>query len=92
MCTIVLLHQERVVWWLACISGTGPNVALIPHSPKYDDVLCGCSAAAAFAEGMSLADKSGLKQDDLLDVLGLGAMANPMFGEWPALYGCRCLL
>jgi hypothetical protein len=30
---------------------------------------------------MSLADKAGLKQDDLLDVLGLGAMANPMFGE-----------
>lgn len=30
---------------------------------------------------MSLADKAGLKQEDLLDVLGLGAMANPMFGE-----------
>lgn len=37
------------------------------------------SMMAAFAEGMSLADKAGLKQDDLLDVLGLGAMANPMF-------------
>jgi hypothetical protein len=37
---------------------------------------------------MSLADKSGLKQEDLLDVLGLGAMANPMFGEQPALCGC----
>ncbi len=33
---------------------------------------------------MSLADKAGLKQGDLLDVLGLGAMANPMFGE------CSC--
>jgi glyoxylate/succinic semialdehyde reductase len=28
---------------------------------------------------MSLADKSGLKQEDLLEVLSLGAMANPMF-------------
>jgi 3-hydroxyisobutyrate dehydrogenase-like beta-hydroxyacid dehydrogenase len=27
---------------------------------------------------MALADKAGLQQQDLLDVLGLGAMANPM--------------
>lgn len=56
--------------------------------------------AAAFAEGMSLADKAGLKQDDLLDVLGLGAMANPMFGELTGTgtadtaasrVGCLCL-
>lgn len=32
----------------------------------------------AFAEGMALAERSGLKQGDLLDVLGLGAMACPM--------------
>lgn len=44
-------------------------------------MLCVSVPAAGFAEGMSLADKSGLKQEDLLDVLGLGAMANPMFGE-----------
>lgn len=37
------------------------------------------SDAAAFGEGMALADKSGLQQQDLLEVLGLGAMANPMF-------------
>lgn len=44
--------------------------------------MCRCApCTAAFAEGMSLADKAGLKQEDLLDVLGLGAMANPMFGE-----------
>eukprot|EP00878_Enallax_costatus_P037401 GHUV01042241.1.p2 GENE.GHUV01042241.1~~GHUV01042241.1.p2 ORF type:complete len:131 (+),score=59.28 GHUV01042241.1:961-1353(+) len=35
--------------------------------------------AAAFGEGMALAQKSGLQQHDLLEVLGLGAMANPMF-------------
>lgn len=42
----------------------------------------------AFCEGMSLADKSGLKQQDLLEVLSLGAMANPMFAmKGPALVG-----
>lgn len=33
----------------------------------------------AFAEGLELADKSGLDPLALLDVLDLGAMANPMF-------------
>ena len=35
--------------------------------------------AGAFAEGMSLADKAGLQQDALLEVLSLGAINNPMF-------------
>eukprot|EP00877_Chromochloris_zofingiensis_P001313 jgi/Chrzof1/11182/Cz05g27060.t1 len=40
----------------------------------------------AFAEGMALADKAGLQQTHLLEVLGLGAMANPMFAlKGPAL-------
>lgn len=35
---------------------------------------------------MALADKSGLKQSDLLEVLSLGAMANPMFAlKGPAI-------
>ncbi|KAK6926180.1 6-phosphogluconate dehydrogenase, NADP-binding [Dillenia turbinata] len=33
----------------------------------------------AFSEGLVLADKSGLSQNTLLDVLDLGGMANPMF-------------
>lgn len=33
----------------------------------------------AFSEGLVLADKSGLSQTTLLDVLELGAIANPMF-------------
>mmetsp|Transcript_21782 Transcript_21782/g.37153 ORF Transcript_21782/g.37153 Transcript_21782/m.37153 type:complete len:297 (-) Transcript_21782:612-1502(-) len=33
----------------------------------------------AFAEGMALADKAGLAQPDVLEVLSLGAIANPMF-------------
>lgn len=42
--------------------------------------------AGAFAEGMALADKAGLQQTHLLEVLGLGAMANPMFAlKGPAL-------
>lgn len=32
----------------------------------------------AFAEGVALADRSGLRQSDLLEVLGLGAMNMPM--------------
>ncbi len=44
------------------------------------------SMMAAFGEGMALADKSGLKQEDLLEVLSLGAIANPMFAlKGPAL-------
>lgn len=40
----------------------------------------------AFSEGMALADKSGLSQDDLLKILDLGAIANPMFKlKGPAL-------
>ena len=44
------------------------------------------SIMTAFSEGMALADKAGLKQSDLLDVLDLGAIANPMFKlKGPAL-------
>lgn len=47
----------------------------------------------SLSEGMSLCDKAGLPQDKLLEVLDLGAMANPMFkmkgpnmikGDFPA--------
>ncbi|KIY92952.1 hypothetical protein MNEG_15010 [Monoraphidium neglectum] len=34
---------------------------------------------AAFAEGLVLADGLGLSQQDLLDVVALGAIASPMF-------------
>ncbi|BBN12266.1 glyoxylate/succinic semialdehyde reductase [Marchantia polymorpha subsp. ruderalis] len=37
------------------------------------------SMMTAFAEGLSLAEKAGLSQNDLLDVLDLGAIANGMF-------------
>lgn len=37
------------------------------------------SMMGAFCEGMALAEKSGLEQSQLLEVLDLGAMANPMF-------------
>lgn len=37
------------------------------------------SMMTAFSEGLALADKSGLSQTTLLDVLELGAIANPMF-------------
>jgi glyoxylate/succinic semialdehyde reductase len=48
--------------------------------------FCPFVPAGAFCEGMALADKAGLSQSDLLDVLGLGAIANPMFSlKGPAL-------
>ena len=34
----------------------------------------------AFAEGMALAKVSGLSADDFTKVVGLGALAAPMFG------------
>ncbi|GAB2282366.1 Putative oxidoreductase glyr1 [Dionaea muscipula] len=37
------------------------------------------SMMTAFAEGLELADRSGLDSHTLLDVLDLGAIANPMF-------------
>lgn len=37
------------------------------------------SMMGAFCEGMALADKGGLEQGALLEILGLGAIANPMF-------------
>ncbi|GLI70686.1 hypothetical protein VaNZ11_015626 [Volvox africanus] len=40
----------------------------------------------AFCEGMALADKAGLEQSALLEILSLGAMANPMFAlKGPAI-------
>jgi glyoxylate/succinic semialdehyde reductase len=41
---------------------------------------------ASFCEGMALAEAAGLQQSDLLEVLELGAIANPMFKmKGPAL-------
>ncbi|KAL3694956.1 hypothetical protein R1sor_008607 [Riccia sorocarpa] len=37
------------------------------------------SMMAAFSEGLALAEKTGLKQNDLLDVVELGAIASPIF-------------
>jgi len=37
------------------------------------------SMMVAFAEGLSLASKSGLEEKDVVEVLGLGAIAAPMF-------------
>mmetsp|Transcript_23594 Transcript_23594/g.76744 ORF Transcript_23594/g.76744 Transcript_23594/m.76744 type:complete len:290 (-) Transcript_23594:120-989(-) len=37
------------------------------------------SMMGAFSEGMALCEKASLSQQDLLDVLDIGAMANPMF-------------
>ena len=35
---------------------------------------------AVFCEGLALGTKAGLDASDILDVIGAGAMANPMFG------------
>ncbi|GMI85662.1 GLYOXYLATE REDUCTASE 1, glyoxylate reductase 1 [Hibiscus trionum] len=44
------------------------------------------SMMITFSEGLVLADRSGLNPHDLLDVLDLGAIANPMFkGKGPAM-------
>lgn len=45
----------------------------------------------AFAEGMALAKVSGLSADDFTKVVGLGALAAPMFGlkVWSQPVGCH---
>lgn len=52
--------------------GAGANMKLVVN------MIMG-SMMVAFAEGLALAQQAGLKQKDLLDVLGLGAIAAPMF-------------
>jgi 3-hydroxyisobutyrate dehydrogenase-like beta-hydroxyacid dehydrogenase len=42
---------------------------------------------ASFCEGLALADRGGLEQADLLDVLAAGALANPMFAVKGDLIG-----
>lgn len=34
---------------------------------------------ASFAEGLALAESGGLQQSDLIEAMGLGAIAAPMF-------------
>lgn len=52
--------------------GNGANMKLVVN------MIMG-SMLNALSEGLSLAGKSGLEQKTLLDVLDLGAIANPMF-------------
>lgn len=52
--------------------GAGANMKLVVN------MIMG-STMVAFAEGLTLADKAHLKQTDVLEVLGLGAIAAPMF-------------
>ena len=52
--------------------GNGANMKLVVN------MMMG-TMMTALAEGLNLADKSGLSQGQLLEVLGLGAMACPMF-------------
>ncbi|OMO96860.1 6-phosphogluconate dehydrogenase, NADP-binding protein [Corchorus capsularis] len=59
--------------------GNGAKMKLVVN------VIMG-SMMNAFSEGLVLADRSGLNPHDLLDVLDLGAIANPMFrGKGPAM-------
>lgn len=52
--------------------GNGANMKLIVN-------MAMGSMMATLAESLTLANKSGLSQDQLLEVLGLGVMAAPMF-------------
>jgi len=61
--------------------GTGARMKLVVN------MIMG-SMMTAFSEGMCLAEKSSLKQEDLLEVLSLGAMNNPLFSmKGPGLIG-----
>mmetsp|Transcript_13682 Transcript_13682/g.35150 ORF Transcript_13682/g.35150 Transcript_13682/m.35150 type:complete len:406 (+) Transcript_13682:156-1373(+) len=59
--------------------GKGANMKLVVN------MIMG-SMMAAFSEGMALAERTGLSQQDLLDVVSLGAIASPMFAlKGPAM-------
>ena len=53
-------------------TGNGANMKLVVNM-----VMGGMMAI--FCEGLNLGDKAGLALEDIIDVLGAGAMANPMF-------------
>lgn len=66
-------------WMHLGATGAGARMKLVVN------MIMG-SMMGAFCEGMALTEKAGLKQSDLLDVLSLGAMANPMFAlKGPAI-------
>ena len=49
---------------------------------KLKRFCAGCAVGtmmASLAEGLALAAQAGLSQAELLDIISLGAMANPMF-------------
>ncbi|XP_024361826.1 glyoxylate/succinic semialdehyde reductase 1 [Physcomitrium patens] len=49
------------------------------------------SMMTAFSEGLALADKAGLSQQTLLEVLELGAIGNPMFKlKGPSMISGKC--
>ncbi|GFR42250.1 hypothetical protein Agub_g3144 [Astrephomene gubernaculifera] len=52
--------------------GAGANMKLVVN------MVMG-SMMTSFAEGLALADKVGLRQQDVIEVVGLGAIAAPMF-------------
>ncbi|GAB4814524.1 hypothetical protein N2152v2_001570 [Parachlorella kessleri] len=52
--------------------GAGANMKLVVN------MIMG-TMMAAYAEGLSLAEQSGLKKEDLIEVIKLGAIAAPMF-------------
>ena len=52
--------------------GNGANMKLVVN------MMMG-AMMTTLGEGLTLAQKSGLSQTQLLEVLGLGVMANPMF-------------
>eukprot|EP00882_Tetradesmus_deserticola_P012853 GHRQ01013621.1.p2 GENE.GHRQ01013621.1~~GHRQ01013621.1.p2 ORF type:complete len:233 (+),score=121.37 GHRQ01013621.1:695-1393(+) len=63
--------------------GAGANMKLVVNA------VMG-AMMAAFAEGMSLADRLGLQQQDIIDVVALGAIASPMFAlKGPAMAKAR---
>lgn len=59
--------------------GQGANMKLVVNA------VMG-AMMASFAEGMGLAEQMGLKKQDLIDVIALGAIASPMFAlKGPAM-------
>lgn len=59
-------------YFLGSTVGAGANCKLVVN------MIMG-TMMASLGEGMAIADRAGLDLPNLIEILGLGAMANPMF-------------
>ena len=79
------MHAERINRLVTVQVGNGANMKLVVN------MMMG-TMMTTLAEGLALTDKAGLQQKQLLEVLGLGVMACPMYSMKVGCTGCTTLI